>query len=424
MGVEIKRARAIEGQKEYVGVVLTETPDFNEGYSSATAKVIESSNGINTIGQKVLINSSKISEKQIGDAVYGVMECETFDDSDRKLGFYGEGIYYILNCESEVTSLKSKTVYSFAFTVRNYVCDCLIGRADNYDTILAMITGERVYISDTFSDEVRKSGVSHILVISGAHLAILVGFLSKFLNFLRVKEIIKDIIIALFIFMMMCLCAFSMSIMRSGVIYFLILLYRRTKRMPNTIELLAKAVIIILFGNPFAFFSLTFRLTFASTLGILVLSGKISRFIIGKRKVGQFLKNIISIISVSLSAYIATLPIIILTFEEISLVAVITNLLVTSATTLMLIFSFLGVIFSFISPLARIFFMIADAFCYYFVVVVRFLGNLPFSVVKLKNTTVLVVLLFAAVLIYFIYKYRFQIFKRGEKNADTKRIKG
>jgi competence protein ComEC len=285
--------------------------------------------------------------------------------------------------------------------------------SDNYHILLAIVTGERCYISDQLYDRVKDAGVSHVLVVSGMHLVLLCTGLERLLRIIFKSGILRDFLLISFVLMMSVVCGFGMSILRAAIVYVLRVIYRRIGRRANGIHSLSFAVVLVLIIHPYAFHSISFQLSYSATLGILVLPKIINKKLEKYTKNSFILTKVADIMSISLSAYIATLPVCIAAFGELSVVAVAVNVLLDIPANAMLSLCVIGLALGFIPFLEKVFMILADALGDYFIKIVNVASNLPFAKLRLRNEKILVVVLLLCYLALYVTKTKpYRILKK------------
>jgi len=422
---DMPRYDRLNGIGEDIRAVVTETPTVTHSYSNygtCTIMIIESGNGILNKGERLLLTSKDAASLYIGDEIAATVKLETLSNHENSVSFYSNNVFMTATPVTMVLKGESKGIYSLSAKVRNYCKDILTENTKNYSVLLAILTGEKSYISDETYDNVKTAGVSHILVVSGMHFAVLCTFMIRLISLIKCPEFIKDILLLAFLFALMCVCGFTMSILRAAAVYIIALIYRRLKRIGDGVLFISNAVIVVLFIHPFAVYSIVFCLSFASTFGIICLSGKFKNFLGSKRYQNAFTDFASETAAVSLSAYVATLPVVIYYFGYISTYSVPVNLLVSLPSTLMLILTFLGIILRFIPFISKIFLFCADFIAGFFLRVVNAVQELPFNVLRLRNTKLLTAVILITFILVYLYKtkyYRLLKFKKEVNRRDS-----
>lgn len=409
----------LDGINDTVNVTVISTQSLPEQsfFGSCTVRVNQSSylNKNDTI----VLRINGAPNLEIGDE-FTLPVTYSKLHGDYKLSYYSEGIYigaYANDNFEKITTQKG--LYGLAGKLRKHINKRILNNTDNAPVLMSVLTGERAYMSQKFYDMVKASGVSHILVVSGMHLAIITISIEKIFQLIFKKEILKDVFLICFVFFMCILFGMSMSVLRAGLVYFVRIFYKRLSRISNNVHSLAFAVLIVVFIHPFALYSLVFKLSYASTFGIFVLPPLFDEKFKKYTQRNEFLDSTAQTLYVSLSAFITTLPICVAHFGYVSTVSVAVNLLVSLATTVMLSFNVLAVIFGFIPLLEKLFFIICDMLADYFVKIVTFFGSLDFNTLGFRNSTVLTVLILIIYFIFYITLFKpYKFLKRGGEIAD------
>ena len=250
-------------------------------------------------------------------------------------------------------------------------------------TVLAITLGDRSYLSESFEGAVRAAGLSHVMVVSGMHLAVLVALILKCSGPAAGNPRLRFLLILFTVPAMAGICGFSKSILRAGacaLLFAVSLLFGRPHTPENT---LGGAVILLLTAFPFLIFSVSFRLSALSTLGIVCCALPLIRYReAARRKASPFRGFLFSSLMVSFSAMAFSLPVALFVFGYFSTVSLITNLLITPAVTLLLSYTVIALLFSFLFPfLSSLLLAPADLLAALINRAILFFGGLPFAVV-------------------------------------------
>ncbi len=273
----------------------------------------------------------------------------------------------------------------------------------------AITLGNDYYNTAKFETLARRSGVSHIMVVSGMHMAILCGSILKALNVIGANRRLSAVITAVFLLFLMALCGFTMSVLRAGFTYFIMLLSLFIYRRIEPFNSLCAAVCIIIMLNPFALGSVSFVLSVSATAGIILLSEPVANFICNFAKIkNKVLTSLMLLASVTLAATLATLPFTVYYFGVVSLVSVITNLLIDYAVNLALILAAVGIVASalhFPQFIISGTFTLCEIITRYFTFIIVVFGRYPNAEITVNKTFgVIFFTLTTLVVTYFCYK--------------------
>lgn len=241
---------------------------------------------------------------------------------------------YITDHES-ITILKNETrsINFYLSTLRNYLERKITSAlpVEEASVLSAMLIGLRDTIPEPLNHDYRIAGASHILVISGMHMAILTQFLLNALLFFGLKRRYAILFTFPAVILFMAVSGFSVSVLRSGIMQIIMLIGLLIGRKADSLNSLAIAALVLLISNPFAIGDLSLLLSFSASLGMITLSPRMidfcSSFIQNKKYRRYYLLLITPIIS-SVAAVIGTLPVQIYSFGTINILSIPTSLLV------------------------------------------------------------------------------------------------
>ena len=200
-------------------------------------------------------------------------------------------------------------------------------------------------------------------------------------------------------------------------------------RKSDIINNIAISALIILIDNPYNIKSISFLLTYAGTIGIIYLNPTIERLLKDIRlrhskykytfiQIQRKAKKIIEIISVSISAQLMIVPIIVVVFNNFNISFIITNLLLTLIIGAIVIGGFIQVIISFISiKLGIIVAKLIEILVY---------GLILISKINFGNFIVVTPSLWQVILFYIIlilFKIFYTVFHKRFLNSTENRLK-
>ena len=213
-------------------------------------------------------------------------------------------------------------------------------------TLEAMTLGVKDDMDADVKRAFRHAGAAHVLAVSGLHTgiiyAVLLFFLSGFgfwkpmYNELLKRRLLSYTIIII-IWFYAAVTGFTPSVVRSAVMVSLVELAGLWKRQSFSIGTLVAAAFFILFMRPADLFSVSFQLSFSAVAGIIVMEPSFRRCLpLPESLKWGWLRSVLvylrALITVSLAAQIATLPLTLFYFHETSNWFMLTNIIILPLT--------------------------------------------------------------------------------------------
>ncbi|MFA5109584.1 MAG: ComEC/Rec2 family competence protein [Patescibacteria group bacterium] len=200
----------------------------------------------------------------------------------------------------------------------------------------ALLLGYRRTVERTDLDIFARVGLSHMIAISGSHITILSAMIINFLLTVRFSRRYALRLVFLFLIIYPLVTGLSASAVRSaimGSLAFLAVYYGRTN---SLIKALAFSAAVMLAFNPQLLRSdIGFQLSFLALLGIIYIypwGEKLTRRVLDRMKLKPRLKDILKTIfdtvNLTLVSQIVILPIALINFQQLSLIAPLANILV------------------------------------------------------------------------------------------------
>ena len=183
--------------------------------------------------------------------------------------------------------------------------------------------GDTSTIGPATIDSFRASGLSHVLAVSGSNVAIVLGAVLALFGSVGLRMRIATGFGALALFVLVV--GPDASVLRAGVMGAIVLACLAHGRTAEPLAALAVAVIVVIALRPGMLFSVGMHLSVAATAGIVILAESIAR------RLQPLPGPIRLLIGASLGAQIGVTPILILSFEELSVVAPLANALALPA---------------------------------------------------------------------------------------------
>jgi len=342
--------------------------------------------------EKVLVYAPLYPQYQYGDKlrVSGKLEePPILEDFDYKQYLARKNIYSIM-FSPEIEQIKAQnkpkaSVWIYKMILK-WKSKMRLGLEQNFPSsqkslLGAMLLGDKAGLTDKLKNTLNKAGIRHLTAISGMHITIIVNLLMLLFLGLGLWRKQAFWLTMIFILFFVIMTGLQASTIRASIMGFLFLLGQHFGRLGDSVRAIVLGAAIMLAFNPFLLSDVGFQLSFLAVLGINYLFPIFSRLFRKIPNVFQFK----SILAMSLSAQIFTLPILIYSFGRISLVAPLTNILVLPLLPFIIVLGFLSALFGIFSHfLALIFVFPCWLLLSYLLKVAHILSCFAFSSIHLK----------------------------------------
>jgi competence protein ComEC len=265
--------------------------------------------------------------------------------------------------------------------------------------VRGMVLGDRSLMPEDLETAFQRSGVTHVLAISGQHVAILAAVIYFALRRFAIPATIRAGLTIGLIWPYILIAGTPPSAIRAGVVASFVLAAPLLGRQVSALHFMTTMLALVLAYNPQLLYNTGFQLSVAAVFGILLLTKPLKSLIESTllRPFAQPPYQLSNLISVSLAAQIATSPIVAATFEQVSLVGVLTNLLAVPLSGPILILGLLGSLTGNILPLLAYPLNACNGFLVTILIgVAQTSSSLPFASVTTPGVTPLLVALFYA----------------------------
>ena len=261
--------------------------------------------------------------------------------------------------------------------------------------INAITINERSFLDSQTKVALVKSGTLHIVSTSGLHVIILAGMLIMALSLLPIPRSIALVVLALLLFIYASISGMNPPAIRATIMATIIGLAYIFKRESDSLSALAFVGIIYLVWKPLIIYDVGFQLSFVCT-AFLILFGQSSRYVIPKTSLQYILMTAYQILRASTVAIIASAPLIAYHFGTLSTLSILANILILPLLPLILLATFLGWVFSFISPTVSIGLAkaVIDPLAGWILLVLNRISNITFSNLQIPTLAGIVVLFF------------------------------
>jgi competence protein ComEC len=238
-----------------------------------------------------------------------------------------------------------------------------------------LLTGGTANFSADFKIAIQKSGMSHIVALSGYNISV-VGMALSFLLafFLTPRKAFYFAVLAIILFVLMT--GASASSVRAAIMGIILLLAKRTGRLYNMRNsIVITAAIMALFNPSILAHDIGFQLSFGALLGIVYVMPVLEELL--KFQSGGFLNWRTNALT-ALSAQIVVLPLLLYYFQQFNIFSIISNILILEAVPIAMLFGFfLGVAGLLLAPLAALIALPTSALLKYQIFTINLFSHAP-----------------------------------------------
>ena len=218
------------------------------------------------------------------------------------------------------------------------------GTGDAGSLIPGMVLGDTSLQSENFRGDMRRSGLTHLVAVSGANFAIVSAFILWCAQFLFRTMRFRIIATALALTAFIALVRPSPSVLRAAAMAAVLLLAYATKRGADSLPALGFAIAAVVIGDPWQGRDPGFALSVLATAGLLLFAPKIIAYL------ARFIPNFAAqAIAPPIAAMVFCAPLIVAIAGYLSPMSIIANLLAAPAVAPITIVGFIAAL---ISPLA------------------------------------------------------------------------
>ncbi|PLX26885.1 hypothetical protein C0583_05540 [Candidatus Parcubacteria bacterium] len=255
----------------------------------------------------------------------------------------------------------------------------------------AMLLGESKNMNEELRNSFSRTGLSHIVAISGLHIGIIAGIIAWILFKIGLSRNKIFYFSQIILWVYIVLVGMPASAMRAGLMVGLFVFAIKLGRFSQVDRILIFSACVLLLVNPRLLRDdIGFQLSFVCVLGIIYLYPLVNKLLIYFDVTNKF--KIRDLLNVSLSAQIVSLPIVSYYFEIISVFSVVANILVIWLLPFLLCVLIIALLVPFFG---QIFFFVAQVLIDFIITVSQIVGTLPFSSIEYKFNIIFIIIFYS-----------------------------
>lgn len=344
-------------------------------------------------GHKIILNNVVLIEDFYTEALTGY-----------QMYLRGKGIKSVLRVEAKdltIDGVKGWNLLNTSYKTKEYIEKFFDESLQSVESNLlkSIMFGNQGYLDQDSLLLFSISGTAHIIAVSGLHVGVLVLILHGVLRKLNMAKKKILLITMMTLFLYGYIVDFPVSIVRANCMYYLYIGGYFFERRYDAINSLMMMAFTLLLYNPFNLFSISFQLSFTATLSILMF------YPILKDYFKVLPKSLQSLVGVTLSAQLGTIPVMIYHFQQISIIAPLANIFIVPTLVPLLSMGFFSVLFSIVSrKLGYIINFITNGLLVYIYWVIEGLSRWKFASIEIKDINNFYIFIYYLILfiVYFI----------------------
>lgn len=403
------------GEEVTVEGVLVREPDYRE--STVHLKV--------RVGKElVLVSTDRLNDLAYGDLVRvtgKLKQPEAFEtDLGRIFNYHtyllAQGIQYRIYFAS-VERIDS----GYGNPVISRLLEAKTGFVDSMESVLpepqaglgsGLLLGVKSALGEKIETDFRRTGIIHIVVLSGYNVMLVVSFIMFCFSFffsLRVRVVMGIVAIVVFALVV----GLSATVVRASIMAVLVLIAQAFGRSHDVLRGLLIAGLIMILINPYLLlYDIGFQLSFVATLGLILIVPQFEHYGFNEHRwfgVREFFLA-------TVSTQIAVLPLLMYYIGEISVSSFVVNVLVLPMVPVAMLLTFItGLLGLVYMPLALVLGFLANMSLLYIIKIASWFAQVPFSVLPIPD--------FSVAGVFFMYGIMFVVWyllsRRKVKESDS-----
>jgi len=208
----------------------------------------------------------------------------------------------------------------------------------------ALLLGEDGRLDRETDRQFQKTGLYHLLAISGAHVGVVSAFLFLLLKFLLPSKKLIYLILLVALAFYGCLVEGQPSVFRAVIMASLVIAGKLIFAQANLLNTISLSALILLGLNPFSLDEAGFQLTFLATLGLILFYHPVYR------RLPRLPLKLSELTAMSVAAVVATLPVIVYDFNRVTFASAILTIPASPLVSLLMAAGYLYLFTGLISP--------------------------------------------------------------------------
>ncbi|MEG0220790.1 MAG: DNA internalization-related competence protein ComEC/Rec2 [Clostridia bacterium] len=254
----------------------------------------------------------------------------------------------------------------------------------------SMLYGDTVFLDKNIEEDFKKTGITHLLAVSGSNVASVVAISYIVMNKLKISRKAASIYMIYIVVIFTLISSAELSIVRASIMTCILIASEIFAKKYMVWASVYTSFYIILIMNPYSIYNVGMQLSFMATMGIIMFYEGVNDYLTSK--VNKYFKPIMTMLAITISAQILIFPLQCIYFHSINPVMFISNIL---AVALADIICNIGFAFLFVSYIPIISTLVLNAtffFLKFLIAIAKYLAYLDFLEIKLPSFNIPIIL--------------------------------
>ena len=352
----LKRYSYLEGGEHSLSGKVKEVI-YETSWNSCVLFDVSSADGEEVSFTAALTTGSHVSPGDEISAVCEVSAIKNTSSFDAEKYYLSKGATLAASADTVIITGESSSLAAKASRLNSKFCSVLEENLspEAYGVSAAVLLGNRAGLSDSVKSDFSRIGISHLIAISGMHVSFICVAIISLLKKFGIGKRTASVFVILAMIFYMFLTGFTPSVVRAAIIACIASLITVLGISYDSFTALSVCGAAMVIADPFVSQSAAMQLSFCAYAGCLAGSHLIKRikYFDTKREDGipkRIFVRIGKAVVFTLVIVLTSLPVMMLYFDEMSLLSPISNLIFIPVFSIILYLTVLILIFSPIAP--------------------------------------------------------------------------
>ncbi|MBQ6164185.1 MAG: ComEC/Rec2 family competence protein [Clostridia bacterium] len=258
---------------------------------------------------------------------------------DNRPYYMAKGVYLGARVEKYITSERgvSKNIFDLLARYREKTCRGLVYSAgtENGALLAGIVFGDTDDLSQRVKNAFSAAGISHIFAVSGFHVSTWAALVFFAVRMLRVRRKYAFMLPSAFVLLFIAVTGFPPSAIRAAVMAVILFSGNSFRLKSDLMNSLGAALTVICAAEPFSGGSTSLLLSVSAMLGVILFADHLYPAVgagvlrlLGRRVPAYLFLFLLSVLLLSVTITAVMLPVMLLTFGRVSVIAPLANLII------------------------------------------------------------------------------------------------